>query len=841
MRVKPSPQTVSPKQQFAESPGARPEACLSARDFANILDSVSLPVFASDRSGRLVYVNRAACGVLGKPVEALLGASETLFFPPPTGQEKHSSERVLEWNGREHVVWILRETFPRGSRASALTAAHVLDITALRDTELACALHQKRLEALVNRLPLLLHAHDEDGRIVFWNSECERVLGYSAQEVLGRADIFESFYPDADYRDAVRGWHKGRRASKEREVLMRTKGGDQRVIAWTQVRQAQPVTGWASWESGVDITERAVAQSALAEAERRADALFQHSPLGVHLYRLAPSGQLLLLAANPAADAILGRDHAPLVGQPLETAFPEISGPEVRQRMARACAEGESWRTGEHGSGEIQASGAFELHCFQTESGVCACMFQDHTEQRRLESRLRHQALHDPLTGIANRTLCVERIDTALQRVRRRPDYRYAVIFLDLDRFKLINDTLGHTAGDAVLVEIAARLRASVRELDTVARMGGDEFVVVMEEFDSYKRPIQAIRRIREALQAPVPVRGQDLAITASIGLALGQTPSDSAEEVLRNANLAMHRAKAMGRNRVKSFTASLLAQTLKVVRLENEMERAIARGEFFLEFQPIIQFGVGQQLFGFEALARWKHPERGLIMPNEFIPIAEDSGKVVELGYWALREGSRILSKWRARYPHLKDAILSVNLSPQQVPKPDFMQRMCEILKETGLPARNLKLEVTETALMQSGTVVLSKLEELRDMGVTFSVDDFGTGYSSLAYLTRLPLDHLKIDLSFVRMLECGQENLEIVRAIIQLATSLRMDVVAEGVETLSQHGILRELGCEFFQGYLFARPLGEEKAEEFLRRFDQAIGPVPSALSFTNPENMP
>ena len=211
--------------------------------------------------------------------------------------------------------------------------------------------------------------------------------------------------------------------------------------------------------------------------------------------------------------------------------------------------------------------------------------------------------------------------------------------------------------------------------------------------------------------------------------------------------------------------------------------------------------------------------------MPNEFIPIAEDSGKVVELGYWALREGSRILNAWRGRYPHLADAMLSVNLSPQQVPKPDFLPRMREILNETGLPARNLKLEVTETALMQSGASVLNKLTELRDMGVTFSVDDFGTGYSSLAYLTRLPLDHLKIDLSFVRMLESGKENLEIVRAIIQLATSLRMDVVAEGVETLSQQGILQGLGCEYFQGYLFARPLPEDKAEEFLRRFDTAL----------------
>lgn len=841
MRAKPSPQAVSLKQQFPTRSGAKPEAGMTVRDLARILDSLALPVFASDHRGRLVYVNQAACRVLDRPAEALLGAAEALFFPAPSPQRPNDPEQVLVWNGREHVVCVLRETLPRGSRASRLTAGHILDITALRDTELACALHQKRLEALVHNLPLLLHAHDEDGRIVFWNQECERVLGYEASEVLGRPEIFERLYPDPGYRETVRAWHKDPGGFQDRETLMRAADGSQRVIAWTQARQAQPVTGWATWESGVDITARKAAECALRESERRADSLFQASPLGVHFYRLTPGRRLMLVAANPAADKILHRDHSQLVGQSIETAFPELSSPGLRRRMARTCSHGEAWQTGQGDYRDDQTSGAFELHCFQTEPGVCACMFLDHTERKRLETRLRHQALHDPLTGIANRSLCVERIDTALQRVRRRPDYRYAVIYLDLDRFKLINDTLGHTAGDAVLVETAGRLRASVRELDTVARMGGDEFVVVMEEFDSYKRPIQAIRRIREAMAVPIPVHGQEITVTASIGLALGQTPSSSAEEVLRNANLAMHRAKSMGRNRVKSFTASLLAQTLKVVRLENEMERAIARGEFFLEFQPIIQIGVGQQLFGFEALARWNHPERGLIMPGEFIPIAEESGKVVELGYWALREGSRILNQWRARYPHLADAMLSVNLSPQQVPKPDFLPRMREILKETGLPARNLKLEVTETALMQSGTLVLNKLEELRDMGVTFSVDDFGTGYSSLAYLTRLPLDHLKIDLSFVRMLESGKENLEIVRAIIQLATSLRMDVVAEGVETLSQQGILQDLGCEFFQGYLFARPLPEDKAEEFLRRFDMALGPVPCALPDFNPGNMP
>ncbi|SNR78261.1 PAS domain S-box-containing protein/diguanylate cyclase (GGDEF) domain-containing protein [Humidesulfovibrio mexicanus] len=825
MSSKPFPLAASPSPHTAPSSGKTPRRGLPLRALSSILDSLSLPVFATDRKGRLAFVNRAACTVLGKPAEALLGASEALFFPPPTGVERHASERVLTWNGREHVVCVLREAMDGGG----LTAGHVLDLTPLRDTELACALHQKRLEALVMGLSMLLMAFDEHGRVAFWNRECERALGYTADEALGAADIMERLYPDPERRQRMRAWHTGEEGPDCCEAVMRARDGGDRTIVWNRNRHAQPVTGWVGWASGVDVTDRAAAQNALREAERRADALFRQSPLGMHVYRLTPSGRLLLVAANPAADKILHRDHGPLLGQPLEAAFPELSGAEPRRRIERACSHGELWRTERNTYRDEQAAGAYEVHCFQIEPRVCALMFLDHTEQKRLETRLRHQALHDPLTGIANRSLCVERIDTALQRVRRRPDYRYAVILIDLDRFKLVNESLGHTAGDALLIETAARLRACVRELDTVARTGGDEFVVVMEEFDSYKRPIQAIRRIRHALAAPVTARGQELSVTASIGLALGQTPADSAEEVLRNATLAMHRAKSMGKNRVKSFTPSLLAQTLKVVRLENEMDRAIARGEFFLEFQPIVQMGKQQGLFGFEALARWRHPERGLVMPGEFIPIAEESGKVVELGYWALREGSRILNSWRRRHPHLRDAVLSVNLSPQQVPRPDFLPRVRDILAETGLPTKNLKLEVTETALMQSGTTVLNKLAELREMGVTFSVDDFGTGYSSLAYLTRLPLDHLKIDLSFVHMLEHGKENLEIVKAIIQLATSLRMDVVAEGVETRRQQSILLDLGCEFFQGYLFAKPLPEAQAEAFLGRFEDGVCPFP------------
>jgi len=810
---------------------------LEPRDYERILDTLGLPVFVTGADNRFVFANQAARHLLGVPREKLLGSQDAVFLPQAPDDECNQPERTVVLNGREHVVAVARAKAQQ-QRQKPLTIGHLLDVTALRNTELACALGTKRLELLVRNLPLLIHAHDESGAIVFWSRECERVLGYPAAEVIGNPGIFERLYPDTEYRRRVQEGRIEPNKHGALEVVMRAADGGERTIAWTPLDQAMPMPGCTAWKTGADITAQKAAEAALREAERRVSALFLASPMGMHIYHLNQAGELIFIKANPTADTILHRDHSHLAGQPFEAAFPELAGTEAAERFRRACRFGEAWKTEHFEYHDAQIAGAYEMHCFQTVPGACACMFLDLTEHKRLESRLRQQSLYDTLTGVANRALCVERIDAALQRAKRRPDYRHAVILIDLDRFKNINDTLGHTVGDAVLMEVAARLRGAVRELDTVARMGGDEFVVLMEEFDSYKRPIQAIRRIHEALSAPVQAHGQELAVTVSIGLALGQTPAESAEEVLRNANLALHRAKAMGRNRVKSFTESLLNQTVRVVRLESEMDRAIARGEFFLEFQPIIQlgaqFGAGRgetrNLFGFEALARWNHPERGIIMPNEFIPIAEDSGKVVELGYWALREGTRILNQWRGRYAHLENAMISVNLSPQQVPKPDFLPRMREILQETGLPARNLKLEITETALMQSGASVLNKLIELRDMGVSFSVDDFGTGYSSLAYLTRLPLDHLKIDLSFVRMLEHGKENLEIVRAIIQLATSLRMDVVAEGVETLAQQGILQGLGCEYFQGYLFARPLPENKAEAFLRRFGPQPGSSPS-----------
>jgi len=335
---------------------------------------------------------------------------------------------------------------------------------------------------------------------------------------------------------------------------MRAADGSDRTIVWTTVPQALPMPGCTAWQTGVDKTAQKAAEAALAEAERQVNALFLASPMGMHLYRLEPDGDLVFAGANPAADTILHRDHSRLTGQPVETAFPELAGSEAAERFRRACRFGEAWKADHFDYQGEQASGAYELHCFQTVPGACACMFLDQTEHKRLETRLRMQALYDPLTGVP--TVAVRGAH------RHRVAARQAPPGLSLrghphrpGPFQEHQRHPGPHRGDAVLVEIAARLRACVRELDTVARMGGDEFVIVMEEFDSYKRPIQAIKRIREELRLPVRVQELELSVTASVGLALGQTPAASAEEVLRNANLAMHRAKAMGRNRVKSFT----------------------------------------------------------------------------------------------------------------------------------------------------------------------------------------------------------------------------------------------------------------------------------------------
>ena len=439
---------------------------------------------------------------------------------------------------------------------------------------------------------------------------------------------------------------------------------------------------------------------------------------------------------------------------------------------------------------------------------------RDITARKEAELQLRHMALHDPLTGLANRTLLLDRTTLALQRLKRGKGGMVGLLFLDVDRFKAVNDSLGHARGDMFLAEVSQRLMGSVRGMDLVARFGGDEFVLLLEQVESPREAIQITKRVRDVMRKPFMVDGHELVSSASLGLALAADGSSSADELIRHANIAMYRAKESGRNRFHLFNERMLAETLAALRLENDLRRALRRKEFFLVYQPIISLRDGK-LAGFESLVRWAHPKRGLITPAEFIPVAEETGMIVDLGHWVLDRACTVMSRWQNAYAGARDMHLSVNVSGRQFAKSGLSEDVLRVVTNAGLDPTRLKLEITETAIMASPGNSVQKLQRMRQDGIRFSVDDFGTGYSSLGYLQKFPLDDLKIDLSFVRALETAPENLEIVRTIIGLAHNLGLSVVAEGIENERQRDILAALDCEYGQGYLFSKPLEEADAE--------------------------
>lgn len=444
--------------------------------------------------------------------------------------------------------------------------------------------------------------------------------------------------------------------------------------------------------------------------------------------------------------------------------------------------------------------------------------FRDITDRKSMEQQLRHQALHDPLTGLANRTLCLDRIRQAISRSMRRDDYYFAIVFMDLDRFKVINDSLGHRFGDMVLVETSRRLSRQVRSLDTVARFGGDEFVFLLDELKSPREALRIVKRVRTAIAEKFSFEGHEVMTTASFGIVLSPTDSTRPENLLQNANIAMHRAKEKGRNQFKVFTSRMLESAVDLLNMENDMRRGLQNNEFHVEFQPILLMD-SAALIGFEALARWNHPERGPIAPSDFIPMAEDSGLIMTLGEHILDKSIAALASWRTKHPKSDHLFVAVNLSGKQFTQADLAEQVKRLVTKHGLPPQNLKLEITETAIMENPKMALSTVSELREFGVQFSIDDFGTGYSSLTQLQRLPVDTLKVDRSFVSRLGDDKENHEIVRAVVALAHSLDLDVVAEGVETDLQKKSLADLNCECVQGFLYYKPLSMADAERIIK----------------------
>jgi diguanylate cyclase (GGDEF)-like protein/PAS domain S-box-containing protein len=443
---------------------------------------------------------------------------------------------------------------------------------------------------------------------------------------------------------------------------------------------------------------------------------------------------------------------------------------------------------------------------------------QDITERKHAEEQLHHAAFYDAMTGLPNRALFTDQLQLTIERTKQSPDQVFAVLFLDVDRFKNINDSLGHVFGDQLLSTIARRLETCVRPEDTVARFGGDEFAILL---NSIKHSVDAIRvadRVQSELAQSFNLCGQEIFTTASIGIALSSTGYNHPEELLRDADTAMYRAKAQGKGRHEVFDKVMHSRAISLLQLENDLRRAIEREEFVIHYQPIVKLTTGH-ISGFEALVRWQHPERGLVSPLEFIPLAEETELIIPISHWVLRESCRQIRQWQLASPVMASLSISVNLSGKQFKQSGLVEYIKQTLQETNLAPASLRLEITESVVMENAEITTAMLRQLRSLGVQLSIDDFGTGYSSLSYLHRLPVNNLKIDRSFVSQMRPGNENSEIVRTIITLARNLNMEVVAEGIETEDQLGQLKALACDYGQGYLLSKPVTAELAGALLQ----------------------
>ena len=445
-----------------------------------------------------------------------------------------------------------------------------------------------------------------------------------------------------------------------------------------------------------------------------------------------------------------------------------------------------------------------------------AAVGTDVSDRRRAADKLLHDAFHDALTGLPNRALFLDRLEHRLALEKRRHQTSFSVLVLDIDRFKVINDSLGHVLGDQLLIEVARRLESALRPGDTVARLGGDEFTILLEDVPTAADARKVADRLHEELKAPFLLASEEVFSGASIGLAHGSADYARPEDILRDADTALYRAKAQGRGRCVEFDSSMHDRAVELLHLETALRRALERREFRLHYQPVVSLTSGQ-ITGAEALLRWKHPERGLVPPLDFIPLAEETGLIIEIGAWVLHEACRQMKEWQEKLgqPQLE---IGVNLSSRQFQVPGLVAQVSDVLQATGLSPRSLRLEVTESLLMDKHPNVAQTMTELRAMGVRIDLDDFGTGYSSLSYLHQFPIDTLKIDRSFVQRMGATDEALEIVNTILALASSLDMEVVAEGVETEQQLDLLRKMHCSYAQGYHLSRPIEPVQFETLL-----------------------
>ena len=711
------------------------------------------------------------------------------------------------------------------------------EITELKRVEEALKECEATFRALTETAACAIYICQGD-KPCYVNPAATAISGYSREELLAMT-FWDTVHPDFQeiVRDRGLARQQGIPAPSRYEVKFITKSGEER---WAEINatfiefKGRPaklgmtfditerkrvesallrakVAEAAKQELEKEVIERKHAEEAARKSEERYRALVEQASDGIFISDLQGN----YLDMNTSGCSMFGYSREEI----LRMCISDMVFSEDHLAMYQALEDlrlGKStvteWRLKRKDGTTIP----IEVSAKMLPGGYLQGIARDATERKRAEKQLLHNAVHDALTDLPNRTLFMERLRRAVEHSKRHKNYLFAVLFLDLDRFKLINDSLGHLLGDQLLIAIACRLKACLRATDIAARLGGDEFTILLEGIKDISDAIHVADRIQQELAMPFDLAGQEVFTTASIGITLSATGYDRPEDLLRDADIAVYRAKALGKARYEIFNTSMHAIAVARLQLETDLRRAVERQEFEIHYQPIVALDTGL-LTGFEALVRWQHPIRGLIHPTDFISVAVETGLSVPIDQWVFAQACRQIQQWQKQFPDCPPLTISVNVCSRQFAHPELINHIDQILQETNIDAHCFKLEITESIIMENSESATVTLSQLRDLGIQLSIDDFGTGYSSLGRLHHFPINMLKIDRSFVSRMGFNSGNLEIVETILTLAQKLGVDVTAEGVETAEQLAQLRELKCEYGQGYFFSQPL-DTKATEAL-----------------------
>lgn len=701
------------------------------------------------------------------------------------------------------------------------------DITKRKQAEEALRQSEEKLESILRSLDdVVWSASLENQQFIYLNPATERVYGRPVSDFVDCPSLWELVvHPDDRQRVEIASQTMMHQGSKDLEYRVVRPDGEVRWLR-NRARLIYDHRGTAIRMDGIatDITKRKQAEAALLKSEEQFRLTFELAPIGMAMTSL--EGQFLKV--NQALCDALGYTAQEL----LALTFTEISHPTERTlhfTQYQSLLQGElshlqTERRLISKSGRI-VNAILKVVLVRDAQGQplhYISQVVDISDRKRMEEQLLHDAFHDVLTGLPNRALFMDRLEYALRRAGQRWDYLCAVIVLDLDRFKVINDSLGHLVGDRLLSAIAHRLEGCLRPSDTLARLGGDEFTILLDDIPNTAAATDIAKSIHQTLESSFNLDGYEVFATASIGIALSGMGYNRGEDLLRDADTAMHRAKLQGTACYVMFDTAMSGRALAQLRLETELRWAIERQELEVYYQPIISLATGK-ITGFEALVRWQHPEQGMISPGAFIPLAEETGLIIPIGQWVLRTSCYQLRQWQRQFRHYPPLTMSVNLSGKQFSQANLIEQIAQIIQETEVNPRNLKLEITESGIMEHSDSASALLERLKALNIQLYIDDFGTGYSSLSRLHQFPIDALKIDRSFVSRMGDAGENGEIVQAIVTLAHNLGMDVVAEGIETNMQLAQLRGRCCEYGQGYFFSKPLNRQAAEQLMINLPQ------------------